>query len=86
MSLKSLVDNAVAKIEKSVSTPLTESETATISKIIEKAMIEAVRQSTKSYTEAAVVCCGPEADLAHQIKEEVDRAQHVLITNLMAMR
>ncbi len=86
MSLKSLVDNAVAKIEKSVSKPLTKSETATISKIIEKAMIEAVRQSTKSYTKAAVVCCGPEADLAHQIKEEVDRAQHVLITNLMAMR
>jgi len=86
MSLKSLVDNAVAKIGKSVSTPLTESETATISKIIEKAMIEAVRQSTKSYTKATIVCCGPEADLAHQIKEEVDRAQHVLITNLMAMR
>ena len=86
MSLKSLVDNAVVEIGKSASTPLTKSETAAISRIIEKSMIEAVRQSSKSCTTAAVVCCGPEADLAHQITEEVKRAQHVLITNLMAMR
>ena len=86
MSLKTLVDNAVKEIGKAVSTPLTESETANISRIIEKAMIEAVRHSSKSYTTAVVVCCGPEADLAHKIREEMDRAQHVLITNLMAMR
>ena len=86
MSLKSLVDNAVKDIGKTASKPLSESDTAAISKIIEKSMVEAVRQSTKSCTTAAVVCCGPEADLAHKITEEVNRAQHVLITNLMAMR
>lgn len=86
MSLKTQVDEAVAEVGKAVSTPLTESERAKISRIIEKAMIEAVRHSSKRYTTAAVVCCGPEADLAHKISEEMDRAQQVLITNLMAMR
>ena len=86
MSLKSLADTAVAQVEKTVSTPLTESEVTAISKIVENALIEAVNHSAKHYAEAAVVCCGHEADLAHKIAEEVDRAQSVLITNLMAMR
>ena len=86
MALINLVDNAMIQIGKSVSTPLTDSELTEISKIIESALINAVNQSTKNCTEAAVICCGPEADLAHKIAEEVDRAQHVLITNLMAMR
>ena len=49
MTLKSLVDNAVMQIRESVSTPLTESETAAISKIIEDALIKTVKQSTKDW-------------------------------------
>ncbi len=86
MTLKSLVDDALIQIDGTVSTSLTESETAAISKIIENTLIKAVKQSTKSCTTAAVRCCGPDADLAHKITEQVDRTQHVLITNLMAMR
>jgi hypothetical protein len=36
--------------------------------------------------ETAVVCCGPEADLAHKIQEEMDKKRKVLITNLMSIR
>ena len=32
------------------------------------------------------MCCGPEADLAHKIQNEMDRKRDVLIANLMAMR
>ena len=86
MALKHLVENAVTKIGKSVSTPLTESEITAISKIVEETLVKSVNQSTKRCTEAAVVCCGPEADLAHKIAEEVERTQQLLIANLMAMR
>jgi hypothetical protein len=86
MTLKSLADEAVAQISKTVSEALTEPETEAISKIIEHALIKAVNQATEKYTSAAVICCGPEADLAHKIAEEVDRAQYALIANLTSMR
>ena len=86
MSLKSLADEAVAQISKTVSDPLTGPETQAISKIVESALIKAVNQASENCTSAAVICCGPEADLAHKIAEEVDRAQYALIANLTSMR
>ena len=86
MTLKSLADDALEQIGETVSASLTESETVAISKIIEDTLIKAVNQSTKSCTTAAVICCGPEADLAHKISEEVNLAKHALIANLMSMR
>lgn len=86
MALKKLADNAVTQIGKTVSKPLTKSETAAIARIIEEALVKAVNQATKSCTTAAVVCVGPEADMAHKIAEEVDRAQNALIANLQSMR
>jgi len=86
MSLKSLADEAVAQISKTASHPFTEPETEVVSKIIENALIRAVNQASEKCTSAAVICCGPEADLAHKIAEEVDRAQYALIANLTSMR
>ena len=57
-----------------------------MTKIIRRTLIRAVNQATESCTSAAVVCCGPEADLAHKIAEEADRAQYALIANLTSMR
>jgi hypothetical protein len=86
MSLKSLADNAVAKINTSIRAPLTETELVTVSKIIEDALIEAVNESTRRCSKAAVVSCGPEADLAHKIAEDVERARYALLANLTSMR
>ena len=86
MSLKTLAEDAVAQVRETVSEPLSDAEIKAISKIIEKVLIKAVNQATENCTTAAVVCCGPEADLAHKIAEEVDRAQIALIANLMSMR
>jgi hypothetical protein len=86
MSLKSLADEAVAQISKTASDPLTGPETEAISKIIEHVLVKAVNQTTEKCASAAVICCGPEADLAHKIAEEVDRAQYALIANLTSMR
>lgn len=86
MSLKSLADGAVEKINRTLKGPLTEAELETISQIVQDALVEAVNKSTKSCTNAAVVCCGPEADLAHKIAEDVERARYALLANLTSMR
>ncbi len=86
MTLRSLADDAVARIGKAVTAPLTEPETAAISKIIEDTLVGAVGQTTQTCSDAAVVCCGPEADMAHKIAEEVHRARQALIANLSSMR
>ena len=86
MTLKLLADEAVAQIEQAVSAPLTEQDTAAIAKIIADTLTKVVSKTTQDCTAAAVVCCGPEADIAHKIAEEADRAQQALIANLVAMR
>lgn len=86
MSLKRLADNAVDRINKSIEQSLSETELETVSKIIQSALIEAVNESTKSCSNAAVVRCGPEADLAHKIAEDVERARYALLANLTSMR
>jgi len=86
MTLKHLADDAVTKIEGTVSAPLSEQDAANIKKIVASALAQAVAETSKEHTAAAVVCCGPEADIAHKIAEEADRAQQALIANLMAMR
>ena len=82
MSLNTLTHNTVEQIRGSVGNPLSESEIAAITKIIDDALVKAVNQSTKKCTDAAVICCGPEADLAHKIAEDVERARYALIGNL----
>jgi hypothetical protein len=86
MALKKLADDAIAQINDTVSSPLSESETEAISKIVEGTLAEAVRQTSQSCSKAAVVCCGPEADIAHKIAEDVDQARIALIANLMGLR
>jgi hypothetical protein len=86
MTLKHLADDAVAQIKEAMSAPLSQQDTAKISKIIASTLAKAVTQTSRDHTAAAVVCCGPEADIAHKIAEEAERAQQALIANLVAMR
>ena len=86
MKLKNLADNAVAEVEKIVPSSLSESEVAAISELIENTLVEAVGKTSKRFSETAVICCGPEADLAHKIAEEMGLAQKALIANLMGER
>lgn len=86
MKIKKLADNAVQEIDKSLPDSLSDAERKAISVIVERTLLEAVGQTTDSCREAAVICCGPEADLAHKISEEVRLAQKALIANLMGPR
>ena len=86
MSLKTLADQTVGKINAALQTPLNDAETKAVSRIVEDAFIKAVNESTAKCGDAAVVCCGHEADLAHKIAEDVERARYALLANLGSMR
>lgn len=86
MKIKRLTESTIAQIKESLSTPLTDSDIKTLSKIIENSLIEAVKHSTKRCTTAVATACGAESDLAHKISREFQQAQNALIENLKSMR
>ena len=65
---------------------LTDQEKHLISEQINRALQQTVEETTKSHLECTANCCGPELDLAHQIRAELNRQKDVLINNLKALR
>jgi hypothetical protein len=47
-----------------------------------EALGNTVDESAAVYRDVTVVCCGPEADLAHKINEEADRRTQLLISTM----
>ena len=87
MELSKTAQKAVKKIDKALDKhDLSKREKAEILKIIGKSLMHTVEETTDTHRQATVFCCGPEADLAHKIEEEVERKKIALIANLKAMR
>ena len=57
-----------------------------IADAIEIAITKALLDERARCADVAARCCGPEADKAHQIREEVNRVNAALIANLESMR
>ena len=86
MSLEKISKETAFALENAISADFSKDERDKISQILKGALIKSVEQATKSHQEATVICCGPEADLAHKIAEEMNLANKALIANLTAMR
>ncbi len=87
MTLKQVADETVSDIQKAFpETDLSDETKKKLSSIIEQALTRTVEKTAHAHQRATVVCCGPEADLAHKINEEVRRANVALTANLMALR
>lgn len=86
MSLNKLSAETIAALSEAMAVEFSESEKHKISEIIQKALVKSIEEATKTHQKAAVICCGPEADLAHKFAEEMDRANKALVANLMALR
>jgi len=87
MTLKTLADETVVALEQAFPTvSINDEDRRKISRIIEKTLIKTVEQATLTHRRAASVCCGPDADIAHKIGEEMNRANIALTANLMALR
>ena len=59
---------------------------ADVSRIVEKALIEVMREVRSCCNQAVNVCCSADQDLAHKIADELHRAETALISNLQSMR
>ena len=86
MDLATLSNRVTEALDNAISAEMPEAERAAILKIVRQALIDASAQIHRECKEAAVICCGPEADLAHKIQEQMDKKRDMLIANLMAMR
>ena len=86
MDLAKLSDRVAQSLDEAISADLPAAERDEILKIVQQAILDASKRMHKECEDAAVICCGPEADLAHKIQEQMDKKRDMLIANLMAMR
>ncbi len=57
-----------------------------VSQVVEKAIIEAVRDANSQCVDVVRGCCSEDMDLAHKIAREIELKQKALIANLSSMR
>ncbi len=87
MSLKKIVDRSTTTMLDAITDrKLSAKEMQKLRAVIESAVIQAVEQTRIAHEEATIVCCGPEADLAHKIETEAKQKTRMLIANLNALR
>jgi hypothetical protein len=85
MNLEKLSNRVTQELDTALS-DLSASERENILDIVRRAMLDSASRTTREMKETAIVCCGPEADLAHKIQEQMDQKRNMLIANLTAMR
>ncbi len=86
MNLAKLSQRVTEELDNALAADLPKNERDEILKIVQQAMLDASSRTHRELKETAVSCCGPEADLAHKIQEQMDKKRDMLIANLMAMR
>ncbi len=86
MDLAALSDRVTQALDDAIAADLPEADRDAILKIVQQAVLDASNRTHKELKEAAVICCGPEADLAHKVQEQMDKKRDMLIANLMSMR
>ena len=85
MNLENLTKRVTQELGTALS-DLPDKEKKAILDIVQRAMHDASSRTHRELKETAVVCCGPEADLAHKIQERMDQKRDMLIANLSALR
>jgi hypothetical protein len=87
MSVESSIEDTTESIISALGThELSDAEREQIASIVSQLLVKTVEKTTKNHVNTAVNCCGSEVDLAHQIREEVNRKKELLISNLKALR
>ena len=87
MSLNLLVEETTAALMDAVENhEFSEQQKQALQSIVEKSIAQAVEQAREAHKEVTVMCCGPEADLAHKIAWEAELKTKQLIANLSSLR
>ena len=87
MSVESSIEDTTAAILAALPNhDLSDAEREQINTIVSQLLVKTVEKTTKNHQETAVNCCGPELDLAHQLREQMNLSKDALISNLKALR
>ena len=86
MNLEKLSKRVTQELDTALSADIPSAEREAILDIVRQAMLDTSYRTHREMKETAIVCCGPEADLAHKIQEQMDKKRNILIANLTAMR
>lgn len=82
----SISDTSASIVEALANHDLSAAEKEQIAALVSQLLVKTVEKTTKNHVETTANCCGPEIDLAHQIREEMNRKKNLLISNLTALR
>ena len=85
MHLEKLAKRVAEELEASLSKDIPADQRQEILDIVQRAMLDSATRTHRDLKETAVICCGPEADLAHKIQEQMDNKRDMLVANLKAM-
>jgi ribosomal protein S13 len=86
MKADKIVKATVKKIRKSVKTELSEKDLEKIGIILSDMAVELVTHATERCTKKVMKNYAPKTDLAHEISDDIRRAQTALVANLQSMR
>lgn len=63
-----------------------EQKASQVTKIIEAALVDAINDTSLACHKAVNMCCSADQDMAHKIRDEMERKTQLLTTKLMSMR
>jgi len=86
MDLEQLSNRVTKELNETLADDIPAEQREEILDIVRRAMIDSTSRTHRDLKEVAVVCCGPEADLAHKIQEKMEQKRTKQIANLMGMR
>ena len=86
MDVRKRSEKAVQEACEVLSATLDEAQAKEVSDVIERAMIDVMREAAKQHSYAVEACCPADRDLAHKISEEIRRKNVGLIANLTGLR
>ncbi|MFT5097897.1 MAG: hypothetical protein ACI9HY_000003 [Planctomycetaceae bacterium] len=87
MSVESSISDTTESIVTALGNhDLSAAEQQKISELVSLLLVKTVEKTTDNHLKTTVNCCGPEVDLAHQIREEMNRKKELLVSNLKALR
>lgn len=85
MNLEKLTKRVMEELDGALTEDFSAGKKDEIMEIVHRAISDASTRTHREMKETAVIACGPEADLAHKIQEEMDKKRDMLIANLSAM-
>ncbi len=86
MNLEKLSSRVTQELDEALANDFPKEKREEILEIVRRAMLDSADRTHREMKDTAVVCCGPEADLAHKIQEQMAKKRDMLIANLTAMR